>query len=203
MPSAPPLVLLRCGGKQAGVVWEVVGPAYEASVAAGRAAAWEDGETLHRSLAGFVHLRTAAEAREFAARAPTVDVFITHGVPAVRKRLLAELRRELAGCVVVFPNAVHQHASVAPAAQLGEGKFIGALARVGNAARIGSFCLLGEGAVIGLGAVAKEGTLIAAWTTVGMHATVTKDITEPGLTWIGTPARPMRKAAVDGSEAKL
>ncbi|KAI9025651.1 trimeric LpxA-like protein [Hyaloraphidium curvatum] len=220
----PPLVLFRCGGKQAGVTLDALGGKYADSAEAGRAAAWDEGPALHRTLAaaGFVHLRTADDARAFCGAGP-VDAFVCHGKPAVRKRLACELRAELARARLRFPVAVHPTAYVAPTAALGEGTFVGYHAAVGNAAIVGRFCMLsgpvtfshdtlvgdypqasggamcaggaslGEGVWLGMGAVVRDGARVADWSMIGMHARVVRDIVEPGWTWVGTPARPLRR----------
>ena len=51
---------------------------------------------------------------------------------------------------------------------------------------------IGDGAYIGSGAVIRQGLTIGAGAVVGMGAVVTKDVA-PGVTVIGSPARPMAR----------
>ena len=51
---------------------------------------------------------------------------------------------------------------------------------------------IGDGAYIGSGAVIRQGLNIGAGAVVGMGAVVTKDVA-PGVTVIGSPARPMAR----------
>lgn len=67
--------------------------------------------------------------------------------------------------------------------RLQEGVTIGATDGSHNAATIGDNCYFGSGAKV-IGAVT-----IADNVAVGAGAVVTKDITEPGTTWAGVPAR--------------
>lgn len=52
---------------------------------------------------------------------------------------------------------------------------------------------IGDFAYIGAGAVIRQGLTIGAGATIGMGAVVTKDVA-PGVTVIGSPARPLVKA---------
>ncbi|MCD7726131.1 MAG: serine acetyltransferase [Clostridiales bacterium] len=78
---------------------------------------------------------------------------------------------------------VHGNAKIGRNCRLQEGVTIGATNGSHEAARIGNNCYLGSGAKV-LGAVT-----IADDVAVGANAVVTRDITEAGTTWAGSPAR--------------
>lgn len=78
---------------------------------------------------------------------------------------------------------VHGNARVGRNCRLQEGVTIGATGGSHDAAVIGDNCYFGSGAKV-IGAVT-----IADDVAVGAGAVVTKDITEPGTTWAGMPAR--------------
>ncbi|KAI9029145.1 trimeric LpxA-like protein [Hyaloraphidium curvatum] len=223
------IVLLRCGGGHAGIVWETLVEDYAQDRDDGHAAVWDDAAEVHRSLEGFRHLRTAEEVRAFAGDR-TIDCFVANGTPATRKLLVEELRRELPGPRLRFPNAVHKTAWRPPNCSFGEGNYVGPFARIGPSSSIGNFCIvnpyslvshdvvledfcqmnghasvggytrLGTGCWLSLSAAVADHLTIAPWTRLGMNAAVHKSITEPGLTWVGTPARPIAKKDKEGGE---
>ena len=78
---------------------------------------------------------------------------------------------------------VHGNARVGRNCRLQEGVTIGATNGSHEAAKIGDNCYFGSGAKV-IGAVT-----IADDVAVGANAVVTKDITEPGTSWAGVPAR--------------
>ena len=78
---------------------------------------------------------------------------------------------------------VHANAKIGRNCRLQEGVNIGATSGSHEAAVIGDNCFFGSGAKI-IGAVK-----IADDVAVGAGAVVTKDITEPGTTWAGVPAK--------------
>lgn len=78
---------------------------------------------------------------------------------------------------------VHGNARVGKNCRLQEGVTIGATNGSHEAAVIGDNCYFGSGAKV-IGAVH-----IADDVAVGANAVVTADITEPGTTWAGAPAR--------------
>ncbi len=78
---------------------------------------------------------------------------------------------------------VHGSARIGRNCRLQEGVTIGATGGSHKSAVIGDNCYLGSGAKV-IGEVS-----IADNVAVGAGAVVTKDITEPGTTWAGVPAR--------------
>lgn len=78
---------------------------------------------------------------------------------------------------------VHGNVRAGKNCRLQEGVTIGATNGSHEAAVIGDNCYFGSGAKV-IGAVR-----IADAVAVGANAVVTKDITEPGTTWAGNPAR--------------
>ena len=78
---------------------------------------------------------------------------------------------------------VHANARVGRNCRIQEGVTIGATNNQHEAAVIGDNCFIGSGAKI-IGALT-----IADDVAIGAGAVVIKDITEPGTTWAGVPAR--------------
>lgn len=83
---------------------------------------------------------------------------------------------------------VHGNARIGRNCRLQEGVTIGATNGSHEAATIGDNCYFGSGAKV-IGAVT-----IADDVAVGAGAVVTKDITEPGTSWAGVPARKISDA---------
>ncbi|KAI9026378.1 trimeric LpxA-like protein [Hyaloraphidium curvatum] len=161
--------------------------------------------------------------RELDPPAAVVDVFVCHGEPDVLHKLVPEVERELSPWTLRFPPAISPLAAVARSATIGRGVFIGFFSRIGNAVRVGDFCRIGGGTsvghdtvledyaqlngkvsmggsirvgsdcVLGLGTIVRDHISIAAGTRTGMGAVLHKDIVEPGLTWVGMPARKLEK----------
>ena len=57
---------------------------------------------------------------------------------------------------------------------------------------IGGSCTIGNECFLGMNCTILQGITIADKVTIGMGAVVTKDITEPGTTWAGNPARRLK-----------
>lgn len=72
--------------------------------------------------------------------------------------------------------------------------------RIGNYATSYSGCMvasdvtLGEGVSLGAGTAVRERVTLAPWVVTGQSTCVVKDIDEPGITVIGLPAQPIRRA---------
>jgi sugar O-acyltransferase (sialic acid O-acetyltransferase NeuD family) len=79
------------------------------------------------------------------------------------------------GCTVDHHSAVGNFVHIAPGAHLG------------------GHVRVGEGAFVGIGAVVLPQISIGARSTVGAGAIVTRDV-PPGVTVVGCPARPIRRA---------
>ncbi|KAI9015895.1 trimeric LpxA-like protein [Hyaloraphidium curvatum] len=231
-PRPASVVLVRCGGAAATVVWELISGDYSNVISEGRAACWDSGKEIRSEFAGWKHLRTAVEVRAWVAaldpRPDVLDAFLGHGEPLVVGRMVDELERELApGSMgdtrLRFPPAVASTVALAPTALIGRGAKINHYNRIGNGARVGEFCRIGnfclvphdcvlgnrtclnaavilggwtnvgEDSVLGLRATVRDHLTVAAGTTVGMGAVVTRSIDVPGETWVGTPARKLEK----------
>ena len=76
-------------------------------------------------------------------------------------------------------------------ALIGHDAVVGDFCTLGAGSLLTGYVRLGEGVFLGCGSVVRPRTEIAAWTTVGMNAAVVKDVTEPGITVAGVPARPL------------
>ncbi|NDJ76265.1 MAG: acetyltransferase [Chloroflexi bacterium] len=83
------------------------------------------------------------------------------------------------------------HCSVHHDAVLGDYTTLAPGARITGNVHTGQRVYLGTNAVIIQG-TPDEPMVIANDTVIGASACVTKPITEPGLTWVGVPARPLR-----------
>jgi acetyltransferase-like isoleucine patch superfamily enzyme len=72
---------------------------------------------------------------------------------------------------------------------LGYGDVIGDYSSCYTHSSVSSEVRLGEGCLVGAGAVIREIIDVAPWTTIGAQSFVGKDITEPGGTYVGVPAK--------------
>jgi sugar O-acyltransferase (sialic acid O-acetyltransferase NeuD family) len=146
------------------------------------------------------------------------DVILGLGRPARRAAAISVFKNNKN---LAFPNLVHPSASLDSATLHGEGNVFTAgtifscdikIGRwnhfnwnvsVGHDARIGdcnvfnpSACVsggvvIGSRCLVGAGAIILEGLSLCDDLTIGAGAVVTRDITQPGTTWIGVPARPL------------
>jgi sugar O-acyltransferase (sialic acid O-acetyltransferase NeuD family) len=150
------------------------------------------------------------------------------GANRTRQRLVDQLEAAVDGLhwvVVVHPSAVVHPtailgpgtmvmagAVVQPDARLGAHTIVNTAATVDHDCRGGDFVhlapgvhlggevRLGEGAFLGIGAVAVPGAAVGDWAVVGAGATVVREV-PPGVTAVGTPARPLAGHGGGGEEA--
>ena len=150
---------------------------------------------------------------------PGVRAVIAVGSNAARRDIARRLDRCLSWASVVHPAAV-----VSPKARVEEGAvvFAGAVVqadavvgrhailnsgcRVDHDSDIGAFChvapgavlagtvTLGEGVFIGAGAVVVPNRTLGEWCTIGAGTVVVRN-TQPGLTYMGVPARELGSKA--------
>lgn len=181
----------------------------EACLAAGWSVLGTADDDPDRTVFGLPHLGSP----EGLSPDPGVRAVLAVGSNAARRELARRLNGRLEWASVVHPAAV-----VSPRARIGEGVvvFAGAVVqadtvvgrhvilntgcRVDHDNELGDFChvapgavlagtvRLGEGVFVGAGAVAVPNRTLGAWCTVGAGGVVTRD-TEPGLTYVGVPAR--------------
>ncbi len=188
-----------------------------------RAAGWTvlgtaDGNP-HRTVFGLPHLGPPEEL----CPEPGVRAVIAVGSNAARRDIARRLDGHLRWAPVIHPAA-----TVSPRARVEEGAVIFAEAvvqadtvvgrhailntgcRVDHDNDIGAFChvapgavlagtvTLGEGVFVGAGAVVTPNRTLGEWCTVGAGGVVVQD-TQPGLTYVGVPAREIgARAAVEG-----
>jgi sugar O-acyltransferase (sialic acid O-acetyltransferase NeuD family) len=128
----------------------------------------------------------------------------------------------LFGKLARWPTLVHPAAIIDPAAQLGEGVFVGARAVVQVDAKVGAHCIINTGAIvehdcqiadyvhiapsstltgtvrvgsqsmIGAGAVIIPGLSVGSGTTIGAGAVLTRSCGDD-LVMVGVPAQPLVK----------
>ena len=153
------------------------------------------------------------------AEGTTAALHLAVGDPRIRGLLAARLA---AAGRFEFPNLLHPTATLDPSVRFGDGNAVTAgvvftcdvtvgrfnlfnlNATVGHDARIGDCNVVNPGVAIsggvtigsrcllGVGAAVLEGLGICDDVTIGAGAVVTRDISEPGTTWVGVPARPLR-----------
>jgi len=142
------------------------------------------------------------------------------GSPRTKKALV---ERALSAGLTPAPSVISSKAHVCPDVVIGRGGIIKPLSTVQTGARLGDYvsvfigilghdgvvgdyatigansvaagCVtLGEGVCLGLGATVRQHVTIAPWVEAGMGAIVVKDVTEPGITLVGNPARKLNGA---------
>lgn len=156
---------------------------------------------------------------------PVIAV-IANGTPSVRRKIIAKYL-PLEGDKIIFKNFMHPGTVVLgqpicgrgntimpggviqPDVKIGNFNHINMGATIGHDLVMGDGCIinhnagisgcvtLGNWVLVGAGATILPKVSIGDDATVGAGSVVTKDI-PPGETWIGCPARPMRKEATNG-----
>ena len=99
----------------------------------------------------------------------------------------------LAGTVLSADVTVGSHVAVMPQAVLTHDDVVGDYATVTSGVRLGGGAVLEQGAYVGAGALVREGVTVGAWALVGMGSVVLHDV-PPGETWVGSPARKLRRS---------
>ena len=99
----------------------------------------------------------------------------------------------LAGTVLSADVTVGAHVAVMPQAVLTHDDRVGDYATVASGVRLGGGAVLETGAYVGAGALVREGVTVGAWSLVGMGSVVLHDV-PPGETWVGNPARNLRRS---------
>lgn len=165
--AAVSAVVLRCAGRQAVQVWELVAPTY----AGVPCYVWDDSaQAVAPPLQSFPLLGAAM------ALPGVLHVYVSLGDSEARRRVVAGVRERFPHAV--FPNVVHPRAFISPSATLGQGNFIGALAVVNTGARVGDFCIVNTAADVDHDVVLEDyvtvnpGAILAGSARVGIGATV-------------------------------
>ncbi|KAI9034028.1 trimeric LpxA-like protein [Hyaloraphidium curvatum] len=168
---------MRCCGGHAHSVWENVAAEYAGDLSSWLCAVWDDSGALHPALAGFALLRTREEAVAWVrgTGAAEVHAFAGHGLPGVRRELVAGMRAafpsELQGVPrLVWPNAVHPTAYVPEGFEMGEGNLVGSFTKLGPHARVGSFCMIGAHCLVAHDAVVHDYAQMNAANVLGGHS---------------------------------
>ncbi|KAI9025642.1 trimeric LpxA-like protein [Hyaloraphidium curvatum] len=95
------------------------------------------------------------------------------------------------GNLAVVSSQVHigDFAHVGALSLIGHDVVIGEGCHLGGTNSVGGFLRIGRGVKMGLAASVRDRCDIADWSRIGMHAAVSAPIKEPGLTWVGIPAK--------------
>lgn len=176
-------------------------------------------EDPHRTVFGLPHLGPPRELRP----SPDVRAVIAVGSNAARRDIARRLdgrcrwasivhpaatvssraRVEegavvFAGAVVQADTVVGRHAILNTGCRVDHDNDIGAFCHVAPGAVLAGTVTLGEGAFVAAGAVVIPNRTLGEWCTVGAGGVVVRD-TQPGLTYVGVPAKPLgSRAAVEG-----
>ena len=105
----------------------------------------------------------------------------------------------LAGAIVNAGATVGPHAIVNSRAVVEHDVRIGAFVHLGPGAVVGGGARIGSDVTIGMGALIRDHITVGDGATIGMGAVVVADV-PPGVTVVGSPARPL--AAPAGSSAR-
>lgn len=99
-----------------------------------------------------------------------------------------------AGAVVQADTVVGEHAILNTGCRVDHDNVISAFCHVAPGAVLAGTVALGEGVFIGTGATVVPNRTLGEWCTVGAGGVVVRD-TQPGLTYVGVPAKEMRSGS--------
>jgi sugar O-acyltransferase (sialic acid O-acetyltransferase NeuD family) len=102
-----------------------------------------------------------------------------------------------AGAVVQADTVVGRHAILNTGCRVDHDSNVGAFCHVAPGAVLAGMVTLGEGVFVGAGAVVVPDRTLGEWCTVGAGGVVVRD-TQPGLTYVGVPAKKIGPKAVVG-----
>ncbi|MBI1317358.1 MAG: hypothetical protein GC168_00230 [Candidatus Hydrogenedens sp.] len=95
---------------------------------------------------------------------------------------------------IVMTNAqVGDHVVVFPRGLVGHDVEVGDFATIGAGASTAGHAIIGEGVCLGFATMVRQRLTIAPWVETGMGAIIVKDISDSGITVVGTPARRLQK----------
>jgi sugar O-acyltransferase (sialic acid O-acetyltransferase NeuD family) len=106
-------------------------------------------------------------------------------------------------CFIFENNVVQYHVRLGEGVVLWSGNHVGHRTVVGDYvfvtshAVISGYCEIGDNCFLGVNSCFADHTRVARDCIVGMGAAVVKDLSEPGLVYVGSPAKPMGKSAYD------
>ena len=97
-----------------------------------------------------------------------------------------------AGVVCTADAQIGRHVAVMPQVVITHDDVVGDLVTLAAGVRLAGSVVVEAGAYVGAGALVREGVRIGAGAVVGMGAVVVADV-PAGETWVGNPARPIRR----------
>jgi serine acetyltransferase len=90
-------------------------------------------------------------------------------------------------------TVIGDYVTVASDAHVGHDCVVGDFVAINPGSMILGYVHLETGVSLGAGTIVRDHLTLVPWVRTGMHACVTKDVLEEGITLIGIPARPMVK----------
>ena len=155
----------------------------------------------------YVRIHESVQVKPFTVLAMTGFGFETnkdgsYKIPLKRKKhefgLIIEENVEIGACCCIDKGSwrdsiIEKGTKIDNLVHTGHNTHIGKNCLLTTGVKLGGSCTIGDEVFIGMNAVVKQGCKIANKVTIGMGAVVTKDITEPGTTWVGNPARQLVK----------
>jgi sugar O-acyltransferase (sialic acid O-acetyltransferase NeuD family) len=106
----------------------------------------------------------------------------------------------LAGAIVNAGASVGPHGIVNTRAVVEHDVRIGAFVHLGPGAIVGGGARIGSDVTVGMGALIRDHITVGDGATIGMGAVVVADV-PPGVTVVGSPARPLAASATSGVSA--
>ena len=142
----PKCAVIRCGGDQGVVTYDIIKEKYEHFIV------FDDSETIHHLFERACHVRDEHQLLIKCAEMNIayVDVFVCLGETHSREKLSNELKIIFtnANVKIGFPSAIHQTAFVSDTAIVGLGCFIGPFATIHTCARVGDFCIINSNGLV-------------------------------------------------------
>lgn len=106
-------------------------------------------------------------------------------------------------CFIFENNVLQYHVKLGNCVVLWSGNHVGHRTIIADNvfvtshAVISGYCKIGENCFLGVNSCFADNTSVARDCIVGMGSVVVKDLKEPGLVYVGNPAKPMGKSAYD------
>ena len=142
------IVIIRCGGSHAGVVFETIAEKYQDLLLAKNVYVWDDsGETHSKILCNLSVIKSSQQMLALC-KGEVSHIYVCNGNPAFREKFVNEITILLRYEKYEFPNAIHKLAFISPSALIGQGNYIGPNSIVNTNSIVGNFCIINSSVTV-------------------------------------------------------